>query len=149
MAPWRRIGCAVDFSEASRAGLESAAGLAARLGAELFVIHVSEERAAPSTAPLLAPPPVSTRVEKHGAELEAWVLEAERLGAAAVRSALLHGRPAAAIIRFAAEEHLDLLVVGSHGHGGLRHLVLGSVTEEAVRAAPCPVLVVRASPARP
>lgn len=149
MTPWRRIGCAVDFSEASRAGLESAAGLAARLGAELFVIHVSEERAAPSPAPLLAPPPVSTRVEEHGAQLEAWVLEAERLGAAAVRSALLHGRPAAAIVRLAAEERLDLLVVGTHGHGGLRHLVVGSVTEELVRAAPCPVLVVRGSQPRP
>jgi len=143
MGAWRRIGCAVDFSEASRAGLESAAGLAARLGAELFVIHVSEERAAPGPAALLAPPPVSTRVEKHGPELEAWALEAERLGAAAVRSALIRGRPAAAIVRFAAEEHLDLLVVAGHGHGGLRRLVVGSVTEEVVRAAPCPVLVVR------
>jgi nucleotide-binding universal stress UspA family protein len=143
MTAWRRIGCAVDFSEASRAGLESAAGLAARLGAELFVIHVSEERAAAGPAPLLAPPPVSTRAEKHGPQLEAWVLEGERLGAAAVRSALIRGRAAAAIVRFAEEEHLDLLVVASHGHRGLRRLVVGSVTEEVVRAAPCPVLVVR------
>lgn len=144
MKAWRRIGCAVDFSEASRAGLESAATLAARPGAELFVIHVSEERAAPGPAPLLAPPPVSARAEKHGPELEAWALEAERLGAAAVRSVLVRGRAAAAIVRLAEEERLDLLVVASHGHGGLRRLVLGSVAEEVVRAAPCPVLVVRA-----
>lgn len=143
MTPWRRIGCAVDFSEASRSGLESAAWLAARLGAELLVIHASEERAAPSPAPLLAPPPVSTRAEQHGAELESWAREAERLGAAAVRSVLIRGRPAAAIVRCAAEERLDLLVVASHGHRGLRHLVLGSVAEELVRAAPCPVLVAR------
>jgi nucleotide-binding universal stress UspA family protein len=143
MEAWRRIGCAVDFSEASRAGLQNAAGLAARLGAELFVIHVSEERAAPGPAPIFAPPPVSMRAEKHGSQLEAWVLEAERLGAAAVRSALIRGRPAAAIVRFAEEEHLDLLVVASHGQGGLRRLVVGSVAEEVVRAAPGPVLVVR------
>jgi nucleotide-binding universal stress UspA family protein len=56
---------------------------------------------------------------------------------------MVRGRPAAAIAQFAAEEGLDLLVVASHGHGGLRHLVVGSVTEELVRSAPCPVLVVR------
>ncbi|HET6921513.1 MAG TPA: universal stress protein, partial [Anaeromyxobacteraceae bacterium] len=55
MKAWRRIGCAVDFSEASRAGLESAATLAARPGAELFVIHVSEERA------ILRPQPQAAR----------------------------------------------------------------------------------------
>ncbi len=60
-----------------------------------------------------------------------------------MRSALIRGRPAAAIVRFAAEERLDLLVVAGHGHGGLRHLVVGPVTEDVVRSAPCPVLVVR------
>lgn len=139
---FRRIGCAVDFSEASRAALERAAGLAAALGAELLVIHVSEERAAPAPGAIFAPPPAPTRAERHGPELEAWVADAERLGAPA-RSALVRGRPAEAIARFAAEEPLDLLVVASHGHGGLRHLVLGSVSEELVRAAPCPVLVFR------
>ncbi len=147
VAQWRRIGCAVDFSEPSRACLAAAADLATRLGAELIVLHVSEERAATGPAPIFAPPPVFTRVEKHEAELEAWVLEAERLGVATVRSALVHGRPVVAIARFAKEEHLDLLVVASHGHGGLRHLIVGSVTEEVVRTAPCPVLVVRASQA--
>ncbi len=58
-------------------------------------------------------------------------------------SALIRGRPAAAMVRFAAEEHLDRLVVAGHGHGGLRRLVVDSVTEEVVQAAPCPVLVVR------
>ncbi len=60
-----------------------------------------------------------------------------------MRSALIRRRPAAALVRFAKEEHPDLLVVAGHGHGGGRHLVLGSVTEDVVRAAPCPVLVVR------
>lgn len=143
MTPWRRIGCAVDFSEASRAALQTAAGLAAGLGAELVLIHASEERAAAGPAVIFAPPPISTHPERHESELEAWVREAERLGAATVRPALIRGRPAAAIAHFAAEEGLDVLVVASHGHGGLRHLVVGSVTEELVRAAPCTVLVVR------
>lgn len=139
---YRRIGCAVDFSEASRTALESAAELAARLRAELLVIHVSEERPAPGAGAIFAPPPASTSVEKHGPQLETWVREAERLGATA-RSALIHGRPAEAIAQLASEERVDLLVVASHGRGALRRLVLGSVTEELVRAAPCPVLVVR------
>ncbi len=143
MTSWSRIGCAVDFSKASHAALEKAAELAARLGAELFVIHASEERAATGPAVVFAPPPTPTHAERHGPELEAWVLEARRLGAA-VRSAMIRGRPAAVIARFAAEERLDLLVVASHGHGGLRQILIGSVTEELVRAAPCPVLVIRA-----
>ncbi len=144
MTPWSRIGCAVDFSKASHAALEKAAELAARLRTELFVIHASEEHAATGPAVVFAPPPTPTHAERHGRELEAWVLEAQRLGAAAARSAMIRGRPAAAIARFAAEERLDLLVVGSHGHGGLHQLLIGSVTEELLRAAPCPVLVIRA-----
>jgi nucleotide-binding universal stress UspA family protein len=47
------------------------------------------------------------------------------------------------------EGGFDLLVVGSHGRSGPKHLVLGSVAEELVRAAPCPVLVARRSAAQP
>jgi nucleotide-binding universal stress UspA family protein len=146
VADWRRIGCAVDFSDPSRLALEEAAGLAGRLGSQLLLIHVVES--APSgPEPVFAPPPASHPAESAAAQLEAWAVEAGRLGRGSVRTATARGRAATEIARMAREEDLDLLVLGTHGRTGVRRLVLGSVAEETVRVAPCPVLVVR-PPAR-
>jgi universal stress protein A len=57
--------------------------------------------------------------------------------------ALAVGRPADAIVRFAQEHHVDLIVMATHGRTGLGHVLLGSVAEKVVRLAPCPVLTVR------
>ncbi len=142
MAEWRRIGCAVDFSDSARVALETAAELAGRLGGQLLLIHVVEG-AAGAAEPVFAPPPARHPAETGPAQLEAWALEAGRLGRVSVRTATERGRAAAEIARIAGKEDLDLLVVGTHGRTGVRHLVLGSVAEETVRIAPCPVLVVR------
>ncbi len=53
------------------------------------------------------------------------------------------GKPAEEILRVAREEGVDLIVMGTHGHTGLRHLLLGSVAEEVTRHAPCPVFTIR------
>jgi nucleotide-binding universal stress UspA family protein len=57
--------------------------------------------------------------------------------------ALAVGRPADAIVRFAQEHHVDLIVMATHGRTGLKHVLLGSVAEKVVQLAPCPVLTVR------
>jgi nucleotide-binding universal stress UspA family protein len=53
---------------------------------------------------------------------------------------LVTGDPAAEIVRVADDEHVDMIVLGSHGRSGLRRLLMGSVAEVVVRKAPCPVL---------
>ena len=53
------------------------------------------------------------------------------------------GHPADAIVRFAHEREVDLVVMGTHGRTGLQHVLLGSVAEKVVRQSPCPVLTVR------
>jgi nucleotide-binding universal stress UspA family protein len=53
------------------------------------------------------------------------------------------GSPFDEIVRFARGQEVDLIVMGTHGHTGLMHVLLGSVTEKVVRRAPCPVLTVR------
>jgi universal stress protein A len=58
-----------------------------------------------------------------------------------VRAAV--GKPAEEILRVAREEKVDLIVMGTHGRTGVRHLLLGSVAEEVTRHAPCPVFTVR------
>ena len=56
------------------------------------------------------------------------------------------GPPADTIVRMAHERGADLIVMGTHGHTGLRHVLLGSVAEQVVRLAPCPVLTVKEVP---
>jgi nucleotide-binding universal stress UspA family protein len=53
--------------------------------------------------------------------------------------------PAEAIVAAAKEEGCEMIVMGTHGRTGFKHLMLGSVAEQVVRAAPCPVLTVRAA----
>jgi nucleotide-binding universal stress UspA family protein len=57
----------------------------------------------------------------------------------------LSGAPAEEIVRLTQEFGFDLLVMGTHGRSGVRHLALGSVAEAVIRAAPCPVLVIRSA----
>jgi len=59
------------------------------------------------------------------------------------------GVPAEEIVRLAAEEAIDLIVMGTHGWGGFRNMVLGSVAHNVLRTASCPVLVVRSSSSEP
>ena len=53
------------------------------------------------------------------------------------------GAPFYEILEYAKEANIDLIVMGTHGHTGLAHVLLGSVTAKIVRQAPCPVLTVR------
>jgi nucleotide-binding universal stress UspA family protein len=53
------------------------------------------------------------------------------------------GRPFMEILGYAKDRHVDLIVIGTHGRSGLRHVLLGSVAERVVRKAPCPVLTIR------
>ena len=56
---------------------------------------------------------------------------------------LLHGDPIGEIVRLAEQEHVDMIVMGTHGRTGLSRLLMGSVAEAVVRRADCPVLVVK------
>jgi nucleotide-binding universal stress UspA family protein len=61
---------------------------------------------------------------------------------------MVTGAPSSAIVHQAAEKGADLIVMGTHGRGGVAHLLLGSVAEKVLRTAPCPVLIVRQAEAR-
>ena len=60
---------------------------------------------------------------------------------------LVMGHTAGELVRLAGELGAELIVVGSHGHGGLHHLLMGSVTEDVLRHSPVPVVVVPAAAA--
>lgn len=119
-----------DFSSAAAAAADVARAMAGDLRARMHVVHV--------VPPLTDPVYEAERLER----------ETARLGISC-ESALLRGRPAAEVLRYAREHGIDLIVVGTHGRTGLSHLLLGSVAEEIVRLAPCLVLSVPAAFALP
>lgn len=141
MAGWKRIGCAVDFSEGSRAALRQAVELARRDGAELHLLHAEEPPGITDVPPPVAVVEAADREEE--ARLETWMAEASALLGRPVTGVAFHGPAAPSIARVADERGIDLLVTGTHGRRGLRHLVLGSVAERLVHLAHCSVLVVR------
>jgi universal stress protein A len=141
---YRKILCPVDFSEPSRAALATASELAARFDATLTLLHVYQ-------VPVLGYPevglgPIRTSVAALAEQsLGEWGAEAERLAGRSVTAVNLEGVPWDQIVKYAAAHKCDLVVVGTHGWTGLKHVLVGSVAERVVRLAPCPVLVVRQS----
>lgn len=143
MTGWKKMCCAVDFGDPSRAAMEEAAYLASRLDGDLTLVHVH-----------VPPPPaagdvlVSSRgvtlaqAAEDEEQLERWRVEAERSAGRPVRSQILSGDPAGEVLRYAREEHCDVVVVGTHGRTGLSRAVLGSVAERIARLAPCAVAVI-------
>ena len=135
---------ATDFSVGANRALDAAASLAARLGAAVHLLHVVED-------PVLSMPWSEDRVFDLAMLKEELVSDAERrlttMAAAypdlhMTRQALV-GHPAETIVRAAADRGADLVVVGTHGRGGVARMFMGSVAERVVRLAGCPVLTVR------
>jgi len=81
-------------------------------------------------------------------ELEKLAEEARARGVN-VRQVVVQGKPSAEIVRFAEDEKVDLIVLGTHGKGMLDHALFGSTTERVIRRAPCPVLSCRLAAAAP
>ncbi len=143
MGEWFRICCAVDFSDASRLAMIEAADLAKACGAQLTLVHVHEPKVKPAGEPVASATPFEVPSADVARDLEVWKAEAERRTTTAVRTAVVTGDAVGELLRYARAHGVDLLVVGTRGRMGLRHVVLGSVAERVVRLAPCPVLVVR------
>lgn len=139
---FRRILCPVDFSDAAAGALRAAALLAQRSGGSLTLLHVNVVPGSAIPEALLETPPTLAKDLSAPADrpLLEWKALAERLGAPRVEAYRSVGRPAQEILALARREGFDLLVLGTHGRTGVGHLILGSVAEEVVRRAPCPVL---------
>jgi nucleotide-binding universal stress UspA family protein len=146
MIDLKRVLVPTDFSEYSQAALTYGVALAEKFGSSLYLLHIVQDLAlfvpdAIAIAPPIAPPVEQFRAAAQTA-LERLVRE-NQLEKLAVQCRVAEGTPFYEIIRFAKEEDIDLIVMGTHGHSGLAHVLLGSVTEKVVRKAPCPVLTVR------
>ena len=134
---------AVDFSAPSQHALDAAIGLAGRERAKLHIVHAVEVPTVAKAYPFEVPTTYVTSARQDAQQLlEGAVKSAAERGVDA--ESHLSGAPAStAIDALAAELDADLLVVGTHGHTGLKHFTLGSVAERVLRGAPCSVLVVK------
>ena len=150
MISLKQVLVAIDFGEASTAAFAYGRELARAFGAKLHVVHVVEDISGRLTGLPNAPEAYIDfgrwqRDAVNAAEAELGKLlsdeDRRKLGATAV--AVLARTAPSAILEYAREHGVDLIVAGTHGRGVIRHLVMGSVAERLVRLAPCPVLVVR------
>jgi nucleotide-binding universal stress UspA family protein len=150
MLPIKKILSPTDFSEPSFTALKSAAELAQLFNAFLDVIHIVPP--VPVHSPYPDPPlGISFDVDLYQQELALYSEKVLNKVVAEMVSpdldtlaTVLTGEAAKEIVAFAVKEHVDLIVMASHGLTGWRHFVSGSVAEKVLRLAHCPVLTIRA-----
>jgi nucleotide-binding universal stress UspA family protein len=136
-----------DFEEAGTAALQYGRNIARTFGATLHVVHVVDNLAA--RVSLDYPHPqnlgrMQTDMEAQAAaRLDALVTDDDRRTLQAKCVRLTAMSPAPAIMTYATDAAIDIIVMGTHGRGRMAQLLMGSVAERIVRSAPCPVLVVR------
>ncbi|MGH7127051.1 MAG: universal stress protein [Planctomycetaceae bacterium] len=143
-----RILVPTDFSEHSKPALDYACAFAEQFGSELHLVHVLQDLVGLVPEPGMGVPPPGDYVQELTASAEQALAElpsAEWTDKFHVVRATRHGPPFVEIIRYARDQDVDLIVLGTHGRSGLVHVLLGSVAEKVVRKAPCPVLTVRPS----
>jgi nucleotide-binding universal stress UspA family protein len=138
---FKNILLATDFSEVSRKAAPYAAAIASRYGSKVYLVHVI-----PPEARMPIP------MEHLPAQLDRSRLDADRDMKTFLRGDLLNEIPHKVLLErgpiwdrlseLIQQDEIDLLVVGTHGRGGLKKVILGSVAEELFRLASCPVLTV-------
>ena len=147
MITLKKILVATDFSQPSDAALLYGQALARTFKATLHLVHVVGTVSSVvygAEAYAVAIPEMQQEIEQAGRKQLAELLVDNDEQAVPTRQVLLTSQaPAAAIVEYAGRERIDLIVTGTHGRGGMAHLLMGSVAERVVRTAPCPVLTVR------
>jgi nucleotide-binding universal stress UspA family protein len=147
----RRICVPTDFSDAADRALRYGAQLAKTFSADLHLLHVLQDFAMIVSDPEFAATAVTVgdflqNMQKEAnASLEKitaqpWWQGMEKIS---VTKTVCNGTPAEEICSYARKNNIDLLVCGTHGRTGIKHLLLGSVAERLIRVSPCPVLTVR------
>jgi nucleotide-binding universal stress UspA family protein len=143
----KKVLVATDFSTASETALEYGRAFVRSFGGTLLVLHVVENVFMRSASSEFGAADLGAVMEDLEAsarrQLEAAVRDDDRRELGARPVLLTATSAAAAIVTYARDERVDLIIMGTHGRGALSQLLMGSVAEKVVRTAPCPVLTVR------
>ena len=147
MIALKKILVATDFSEPSDAALAYGRELARTFGAALTLVHVVDDVMSRGYGidggVMLSDPQYQIQVEADARRRLNAAIEGEDRAITATARVLMSRSPASAIVSYADESNIDLIVMGTRGRGGVAHLLMGSVSERVVQTAPCPVLTVR------
>lgn len=145
----KTIVAALDFSDASEAVRETAASMARAFGAALKLVHVVEPEPTYSAygfTPEEFPAIHTFQKEARSRAEKALQAQKEKVGEGIeVETKLLEGNPLRTLLDYAEGTAEGMVVVGSHGHGAIASLLLGSVAEGVVRKAQIPALIVPAA----
>ncbi len=135
----------IDFSVHSKNALKYAVPMARRFGATIHLIYVVEPTVYPADlgfGQVVLPGVEDELRDKGGEELQSLIRK--EIGRTVTSSwAVRTGNPHQEILREAEERGVDLIVVATHGHSGVEHMLFGSTADRVVRHAKCPVLTVR------
>jgi nucleotide-binding universal stress UspA family protein len=141
----RSILVPIDFSVHSKNALKYAVLMARQFGASIHLVYVVEPTIYPADlgfGQVVLPGVEDELREKGGTELQSLVRK--EIGASVKSSwAVRTGNPHQEILREAEEKGVDLIVVATHGHSGVEHMLFGSTADRVVRHAKCPVLTIR------
>lgn len=146
MTAFKTLLVAVDFSDVSAAALRTAVDLAQRLGAPLKVVHVVQPQPVPlplEGSAIYMDEVQTWQVEEAEKSLQKFIAEHCPPGAVSV-TRVRSGVAATEISQAAVDNDAGMIVLGTHGRTGLKHLLMGSIAESVLRVAPVPVLCVRA-----
>ena len=135
----------IDFSDYSKNSLKFAVNFIKYFHAELFLIYVIEPVIYPPDFSMgqIAIPAIDGEIDKRAFEELQNLAKNEIPPDVKCKSIIKTGKPYLEIIETAKEEDIDLIIIASHGHTGVEHILFGSTAEKVVRKAPCPVLSFR------
>lgn len=134
----------IDFSDYSKNALKYAVEFAKEFNAKLFLIYVVEPMIYPADFSMGQIAIPSTDIDLHARAEEELKNLAKSIDASLkVETIIKTGKPFVEIIETAKEKDIDLIIIATHGHTGVEHLLFGSTAEKVVRKAPCPVLTLR------
>jgi nucleotide-binding universal stress UspA family protein len=151
MKPFTKILHPTDFSEGANAALERAVEMCQRASGALTLMHVYEMPVTYPNGFVFGPDMIqiledTARVQMTRLHERVTQMVRELAGTGSVpeiTTKIVMGAPYREVVKEAQEGHYDLIVMGTHGRTGLKHLFVGSVAERVVRMASCPVLTVR------
>lgn len=131
----------IDFSDVSQAALDFAVVVAERFNAEMHVLHVDDD-------PILNAPTTSDEfreesVAKSKQQLDELFDEQTKPGLRLVLAVRCNTRTTQAILDYIENFNIDLIVMGAKGRSALANMLLGSVAEDLMKKAPCPVVTIR------
>jgi len=135
----------IDFSDYSKNSLKYAVKLVNSFKADLFLIYVVEPVIYPPDFSMgqIAIPSIDAEVDKRASEELNTLAKTEIPVDVKCKCIIKTGKPFLEIIETAKEENIDLIIIASHGHTGVEHILFGSTAEKVIRKARCPVLTFR------